>query len=330
MVEHDREIMLQSDHLIDLGPGAGEKGGEVVFNGKINDIKKIRSITSDYLFDKEEISRSSFNQIKANKKLVLSGCSGNNLKNVDLSIPLGTIVGVCGLSGSGKSSLINKTLYPILSRSFYNSTIDNLPFSNISGTKNIDKVIQINQSPIGRTPRSNPATYTGLYGLIREMFAKLPESKIRGYKAGRFSFNVKGGRCEECQGAGMKKIEMNFLPDIYVECEACNGKRFNKETLSVKLNNYSISDILNMTISDAAVVFKNYPKILSKLKVLINVGLGYIRLGQQSTTLSGGEAQRIKLATELSKRDTGKTLYIFDEPTTGLHFADIDLSLIHI
>ena len=324
VVEHDREIMLQSDHLIDLGPGAGEKGGEVVFNGKINDIKKIRSITSDYLFDKEEISRSGFNQNKANKKLVLSGCSGNNLKNVDLSIPLGTIVGVCGLSGSGKSSLINKTLYPILSRSFYNSTIDNLPFSNISGIKNIDKVIQINQSPIGRTPRSNPATYTGLYGLIREMFAKLPESKIRGYKAGRFSFNVKGGRCEECQGAGMKKIEMNFLPDIYVECEACNGKRFNKETLSVKLNNYSISDILNMTISDAAVVFKNYPKILSKLKVLINVGLGYIRLGQQSTTLSGGEAQRIKLATELSKRDTGKTLYIFDEPTTGLHFADID------
>ena len=228
------------------------------------------------------------------------------------------------MSGSGKSSLINKTLYPILSRTFYNSTTENLPYSNISGIENIDKVIQINQSPIGRTPRSNPATYTGLYGLIREMFAKLPESKIRGYKAGRFSFNVKGGRCEECQGAGMKKIEMNFLPDIYVDCEVCNGKRFNKETLTVKLNNNSISDILNMTISDASVVFKNYPKILSKLKVLVDVGLGYIRLGQQSTTLSGGEAQRIKLATELSKRDTGKTLYIFDEPTTGLHFADID------
>ena len=228
------------------------------------------------------------------------------------------------MSGSGKSSLINKTLYPILSRTFYNSTSENLPYSNISGIENIDKVIQINQSPIGRTPRSNPATYTGLYGLIREMFAKLPESKIRGYKAGRFSFNVKGGRCEECQGAGMKKIEMNFLPDIYVDCEVCNGKRFNKETLTVKLNNNSISDILNMTISDAAVVFKNYPKILSKLKVLVDVGLGYIRLGQQSTTLSGGEAQRIKLATELSKRDTGKTLYIFDEPTTGLHFSDID------
>ena len=324
VVEHDREIMLQSDHLIDLGPGAGEKGGEIVFNGKTNDIKKISSITSDYLYNEQEISRSSFFKAKNGKKLILSGCSGNNLKNVELSIPLGKIIGICGLSGSGKSSLINKTLYPILSKTFYNSTIENLPYSNISGIKNIDKVIQINQSPIGRTPRSNPATYTGLYGLIREMFARLPESQIRGYKAGRFSFNVKGGRCEECQGAGMKKIEMNFLPDIYVDCELCNGKRFNKETLTVKLNNNSISDILNMTISDAAVVFKNYPKILSKLKVLIDVGLGYIRLGQQSTTLSGGEAQRIKLATELSKRDTGKTLYIFDEPTTGLHFADID------
>ena len=324
VVEHDREIMLQSDHLIDLGPGAGEKGGEIVFNGKTNNIKKISSITSDYLFNKQEISRSSFFKTKSDGKLILSGCTGNNLKNVELSIPLGKIIGICGLSGSGKSSLINKTLYPILSRAFYSSTIENLPYSNISGINNIDKVIQINQSPIGRTPRSNPATYTGLYGLIREMFAKLPESQIRGYKAGRFSFNVKGGRCEECQGAGMKKIEMNFLPDIYVDCEVCNGKRFNKETLTVKLNNNSISDILNMTISDAAVVFKNYPKILSKLKVLIDVGLGYIRLGQQSTTLSGGEAQRIKLATELSKRDTGKTLYIFDEPTTGLHFADID------
>ena len=324
VVEHDREIMLQSDHLIDLGPGAGEKGGEIVFNGKTKDIKKISSITSDYLYNEQEISRSSFFKAKNGKKLILSGCSGNNLKNVELSIPLGKIIGICGLSGSGKSSLINKTLYPILSKTFYNSTIENLPYSNISGIKNIDKVIQINQSPIGRTPRSNPATYTGLYGLIREMFARLPEAQIRGYKAGRFSFNVKGGRCEECQGAGMKKIEMNFLPDIYVDCELCNGKRFNKETLTVKLNNNSISDILNMTISDAAVVFKNYPKILSKLKVLIDVGLGYIRLGQQSTTLSGGEAQRIKLATELSKRDTGKTLYIFDEPTTGLHFADID------
>ncbi len=324
VVEHDREIMLQSDHLIDLGPGAGEKGGEIVFNGKTNDIKKISSITSDYLFNKQEISRSSFFKSKSDGKLILSGCTGNNLKNVELSIPLGKIIGICGLSGSGKSSLINKTLYPILSRAFYSSTIENLPYSNISGINNIDKVIQINQSPIGRTPRSNPATYTGLYGLIREMFAKLPESQIRGYKAGRFSFNVKGGRCEECQGAGMKKIEMNFLPDIYVDCEVCNGKRFNKETLTVKLNNNSISDILNMTISDAAVVFKNYPKILSKIKVLIDVGLGYIRLGQQSTTLSGGEAQRIKLATELSKRDTGRTLYIFDEPTTGLHFADID------
>ena len=324
VVEHDREIMLQSDHLIDLGPGAGEKGGEIVFNGKTNNIKKISSITSDYLFNKQEISRSGFFKNKSDGKLILSGCTGNNLKNVELSIPLGKIIGICGLSGSGKSSLINKTLYPILSRAFYSSTTENLPYSKISGINNIDKVIQINQSPIGRTPRSNPATYTGLYGLIREMFAKLPESQIRGYKAGRFSFNVKGGRCEECQGAGMKKIEMNFLPDIYVDCEVCNGKRFNKETLTVKLNNNSISDILNMTISDAAVVFKNYPKILSKLKVLIDVGLGYIRLGQQSTTLSGGEAQRIKLATELSKRDTGKTLYIFDEPTTGLHFADID------
>ena len=326
VVEHDKEIMLQSDYIIDIGPGAGKNGGNIVFKGPYSQIIKSKSITADFLNGKNSIKKERYN-IKNEGFLILYGCNGNNLKNIDLKIPIGKIVGICGVSGSGKSSLINQTLYPILNNHFFNGNKESLPYKSIEGLNYIDKVIQINQSPIGRTPRSNPATYTGLYNEIRDLFSKLPESTIRGYKPGRFSFNVKGGRCEECMGAGMKKIEMNFLPDVYVECDACNGKRFNKETLSVKFKNKSISDILNMTIKDAGDLFSNYPKIVRKLNYLNKVGLGYITLGQQSTTLSGGESQRIKLATELSKRDTGKTLYIFDEPTTGLHFKDIKVFL---
>ena len=326
VVEHDKEIMLQCDHIIDIGPGAGKNGGNIIFQGSYSKILKSNSITADYLNGKKIIKK--INDCSENDNfLTLHGCKGNNLKNLKLNIPLGKIVGVCGVSGSGKSSLINQTLYPILNNHFFNGNKEPLQYKKIEGIENIDKVIQINQSPIGRTPRSNPATYTGLYNEIRDLYSKLPESTIRGYKPGRFSFNVKGGRCEECMGAGMKKIEMNFLPDVFVECDSCNGRRFNKETLSVKFKNKSISDILNMTIKDAAEVFENYPKIIRKLNYLNKVGLGYITLGQQSTTLSGGESQRIKLATELSKRDTGKTLYIFDEPTTGLHFEDIKVLL---
>ena len=326
VVEHDKEIMLQSDYIIDIGPGAGKNGGKIVFKGSYSDIINSNSITAEYLNSNKIILKKNIEN-KNDKFLILSGCNGNNLKNVTLKLPLGKIVGVCGVSGSGKSSLINQTLYPILNNHFFNGSKEPLPYKKIEGLENIDKVIQINQSPIGRTPRSNPATYTGLYNEIRDLFSKLPESSIRGYKPGRFSFNVKGGRCEECTGAGMKKIEMNFLPDVFVECDECNGKRFNKETLSVKFKNKSISDILDMTIKDAADLFTNYPKIIRKLNYLNKVGLGYITLGQQSTTLSGGESQRIKLATELSKKDTGKTMYIFDEPTTGLHFEDIKVFL---
>ena len=328
VVEHDKEIMLQSDYIIDIGPGAGKNGGHIVFNGSYSQIIKSKSITADYLNGKKDIIKHINNNNNNNGEfLLLSGCKGNNLKNIDLKLPLGKIIGICGVSGSGKSTLINQTLFPILNNHFFNGNREPLTYSKIVGLQFIDKVIQINQSPIGRTPRSNPATYTGLYNEIRDLFSKLPESSIRGYKPGRFSFNVKGGRCEDCMGGGMKKIEMNFLPDVYVECDVCNGKRFNKETLSVKFKNNSISDILNMTIKDAADLFINYPKIIRKLNYLNKVGLGYITLGQQSTTLSGGESQRIKLATELSKRDTGKTLYIFDEPTTGLHFNDIKVLL---
>ena len=326
VVEHDKEIMLQSDYIIDIGPGAGKNGGKIVFKGSYSDIINSNSITAEYLNNDKIILKKNIEN-KNDKFLILSGCNGNNLKNVTLKLPLGKIVGVCGVSGSGKSSLINQTLYPILNNHFFNGSKEPLQYKKIEGLENIDKVIQINQSPIGRTPRSNPATYTGLYNEIRDLFSKLPESSIRGYKPGRFSFNVKGGRCEECTGAGMKKIEMNFLPDVFVECDECNGKRFNKETLSVKFKNKSISDILDMTIKDAADLFTNYPKIIRKLNYLNKVGLGYITLGQQSTTLSGGESQRIKLATELSKKDTGKTMYIFDEPTTGLHFEDIKVFL---
>ena len=326
VVEHDKEIMLQSDYIIDIGPGAGKNGGKIVFKGLYSDIINSNSITAEYLNSDKIILKKNIEN-KNDKFLILSGCNGNNLKNITLKLPLGKIVGICGVSGSGKSSLINQTLYPILNNHFFNGSKEPLPYKKIEGLENIDKVIQINQSPIGRTPRSNPATYTGLYNEIRDLFSKLPESSIRGYKPGRFSFNVKGGRCEECTGAGMKKIEMNFLPDVFVECDECNGKRFNKETLSVKFKNKSISDILDMTIKDAADLFTNYPKIIRKLNYLNKVGLGYITLGQQSTTLSGGESQRIKLATELSKKDTGKTMYIFDEPTTGLHFEDIKVFL---
>ena len=326
VVEHDKEIMIQSDYIIDIGPGAGKNGGNIVFKGSYNDIIKSNTITADYLTNKRVISKNN-NKYTNEEYLYLSGCTGNNLNNIDLKLPLGKIVGICGVSGSGKSSLINQTLYPILNNHFFNGTKEPLPYKRIKGLENIDKVIQINQSPIGRTPRSNPATYTGLYNEIRDLYSKLPESTIRGYKPGRFSFNVKGGRCEECMGAGMKKIEMNFLPDVYVECDECNGKRFNKETLSVKFKNNSISDILDMTIKAAGELFTNYPKIKRKLNYLNKVGLGYITLGQQSTTLSGGESQRIKLATELSKKDTGRTMYIFDEPTTGLHFEDIKVLL---
>ena len=327
VVEHDKDIMLKSDFIVDIGPGAGKNGGNIVFNDKSENITKSSTLTAKYLNGQENILRSNKSNIEFDNFIKLVGCSGNNLKNIDIKIPIGSITGVCGVSGSGKSTLINETLYPILNKKIYNGNKIPLQYKSVEGINLIDKVIQINQSPIGKTARSNPATYTGIYNDIRELFSNLPESTIRGYKPGRFSFNVKGGRCEECMGAGMKKIEMNFLPDIYVECDDCNGKRFNTETLMVKFKGKSISEILNMTIREAALVFENYPKIIRKLNTLIDVGLGYISLGQSSTTLSGGEAQRIKLATELSKKDTGKTIFIFDEPTTGLHFEDIKLLL---
>ena len=327
VVEHDKDIMLKSDFIVDIGPGAGKNGGNIVFNDKSENITKSSTLTAKYLNGQENILRLNKSNIVFDNFIKLVGCSGNNLKNIDVKIPIGSITGVCGVSGSGKSTLINETLYPILNKKIYNGNKIPLQYKSVEGINLIDKVIQINQSPIGKTARSNPATYTGIYNDIRELFSNLPESTIRGYKPGRFSFNVKGGRCEECMGAGMKKIEMNFLPDIYVECDDCNGKRFNTETLMVKFKGKSISEILNMTIREAALLFENYPKIIRKLNTLIDVGLGYISLGQSSTTLSGGEAQRIKLATELSKKDTGKTIFIFDEPTTGLHFEDIKLLL---
>ena len=322
VVEHDKDIMLESDYIIDIGPGAGKNGGEIIFSDFSANIFKADTLTSKYLNGKENIPKI-YNDLNKNGSLEIIGCSGNNLKNINVKFPTSNIIGVCGVSGSGKSTLINETLFPILSNKFYNSSKKPLPYSEIKGLNNFDKVIQINQSPIGRTSRSNPATYTGVYNDIREIYSKLPESTLRGYKPGRFSFNVKGGRCEECLGGGLKKIEMNFLPDVYIKCEQCNGRRFNNETLSVKLRGNSISDVLSMTINEASMLFENYPRINRKLKTLIDVGLGYITLGQSSVTISGGEAQRIKLATELSKRDTGKTLFIFDEPTTGLHFEDI-------
>lgn len=323
VVEHDKDIMLASDYVIDLGPGAGKHGGELVAEGKPQAFIQSHTLTADYLRAKRQIEIPKKRRKGNGNFLELKGATGNNLKNVNLKLPLGTFCCVTGVSGSGKSSLINETLYPILRRHFYKSLKNPLPYQAIKGLEHLDKVIEIDQSPIGRTPRSNPATYTGVFTHIRKLFSDLPESKIRGYKPGRFSFNVKGGRCEVCQGSGMRTIEMNFLPDVYVECENCLGRRYNRETLEVVYKGKTIGDVLNMTVNEAVEFFQPIPKIYRKLKTLHDVGLGYITLGQQATTLSGGEAQRVKLSEELSKRDTGNTFYILDEPTTGLHFEDI-------
>ncbi len=327
VVEHDKEMILSADHVVDIGPAAGVHGGRIVAQGDPGAIGKFGTLTSDYITGKKKIEVPQQRRNDTRNFLELFGAKGNNLKDVDVRFPLGTFICVTGVSGSGKSSLINETLYPILSKTFYRSEVRPLPYESIKGLEHIDKVIEIDQSPIGRTPRSNPATYAGVFSDIRNLFAGIPEAKIRGYKPGRFSFNVKGGRCETCQGAGLRTIEMNFLPDVYVNCETCNGKRYNRETLEIRYKGRSISDVLNMTIDDAVEFFQNIPSILQKIRTLKDVGLGYITLGQQSTTLSGGEAQRVKLATELSKRDTGKTFYILDEPTTGLHFEDIRILL---
>jgi len=325
VVEHDKEMMLRADHLIDIGPGPGIHGGHIVSEGTPEQFVANNSLTADYLNGRRRIETPSIRQRrKGNGNVVeLKGVSGNNLKNIDVRFPLGTMICVTGVSGSGKSTLIHETFFPILSKYFYRSRRRSLPYREVSGIEFLDKVIEVDQSPIGRTPRSNPATYTGVFMDIRTLFAELPESKIRGYKPGRFSFNVKGGRCEGCEGAGMKLIEMDFLPDVHIPCETCKGKRYNRETLEVRYKGKSISDVLDMTVEIAVDFFSNLPKIHNKLKVLNDVGLGYITLGQHATTLSGGEAQRVKLATELSKKDTGKTFYILDEPTTGLHFQDI-------
>ncbi len=327
VVEHDKEIMERADHLIDLGPKAGKNGGEIIAEGTPKEVKKSKTITAAFLNGKVKIEVPSKRRKGNGKRLTLTNCSGNNLKGIDVKLPLGTMIGVTGVSGSGKSTLINETLYPILNKFFYKGVKEPLPYDKLKGIEHIDKVIDINQSPIGRTPRSNPATYTGVFSEIRSLFTKTPESQIRGYKPGRFSFNVVGGRCETCQGAGLKTIVMNFLPDVYVPCDDCQGKRFTRETLEIRYRNKTIDDVLNMTINEACSFFEPYPKIYRKLKTIQDVGLGYITLGQQSTTLSGGEAQRIKLAAELSKKDTGKTFYILDEPTTGLHFDDIRVLL---
>ena len=323
VVEHDEDMMKKADYVLDIGPGAGRHGGEIVSIGTYDEIIKNKTLTTDYLTGKKSIEVPQERRKGNGKTIKLKGASGNNLKNVSVEFPLGKMICVTGVSGSGKSTLINETLYPILNAHIYRGVKKPMPYKKIEGLENVDKVIDIDQSPIGRTPRSNPATYTKTFDEIRSLFAKTPEASIRGYKPGRFSFNVKGGRCETCQGGGVRVIEMNFLPDVQVECETCQGKRFNRETLEIRYKGKSISDVLNMTIEDATNFFENIPKIHRKLKTIKDVGLGYITLGQQSTTLSGGEAQRIKLASELSKRDTGNTFYILDEPTTGLHFEDI-------
>ncbi|HTF21062.1 MAG TPA: excinuclease ABC subunit UvrA [Chryseolinea sp.] len=323
VVEHDKDMMLESDYIIDIGPGAGRHGGNVVAEGDPRTFLKGNSTTARYLRGQLGITPKGNRRKGSGDKIMLTQANGNNLKNVDLKIPLGTLTCITGVSGSGKSTLIHETLFPILNGHFYNSRAVPLPHKKVDGLQHLDKVIEVDQSPIGRTPRSNPATYTGVFSDIRDLFAQLPESKIRGYKTGRFSFNVKGGRCETCEGAGLRLIEMEFLPDVYVPCETCKGKRYNRETLEVRFKGKSISDVLDMTVEEAVGFFENQPKILRKIHTLSEVGLGYISLGQHATTLSGGEAQRVKLATELSKRDTGKTFYILDEPTTGLHFQDI-------
>ncbi len=323
VVEHDKSMMLAADYIVDMGPRAGRLGGEVVFAGKPEEMLKAKTLTSAYLNGEKRIEIPARVRKGNGQFLTIYGAKGNNLKNIDVSFPLGVMICITGVSGSGKSSLITETLQPVLSQHFYRSLRDPLPYDRIEGLENIDKVVEVDQSPIGRTPRSNPATYTNVFSDIRNLFATLPEAKIRGYKPGRFSFNTAGGRCETCSGNGYKTIEMNFLPDVYVVCEDCNGKRYNRETLEVRFKGKSIADVLDMTINQAVEFFENQPSILNKIKTLQDVGLGYIKLGQSSTTLSGGESQRVKLATELSKRDTGKTLYILDEPTTGLHFEDI-------
>ncbi len=328
VVEHDKDIMLAADHLIDIGPKAGIHGGRIVSQGTPEEVLHSDSLTSQYLTDKKRIELPAQRRKGNGHELTLRGATGNNLKSVDISIPLGTFVVVTGVSGSGKSTLITETLYPILSRHcFPASKMQPMPYKSVEGLEHIDKVIEIDQTPIGRTPRSNPATYCGFFNDIRQLFAQVPEAKIRGYNAGRFSFNVKGGRCEECQGGGMRVIEMNFLPDVYVPCEKCQGKRYNRETLEIRYKGRSISDVLDMTVAEAVEYFINVPSLHRKIKTLLDVGLGYITLGQSAVTLSGGEAQRVKLATELAKKDTGKTFYILDEPTTGLHFEDIQALL---
>jgi excinuclease ABC subunit A len=349
VVEHDKDIMLSADYLIDIGPGAGRFGGQIITQGKPSDFKKADTPTANFLNSNVENSKSQTPNSNSKKlceknsansvvkkqyrkgngnKLILKGATGNNLKNVTATFPLGTFICVTGVSGSGKSTLINDTFYPILSQHVYNSKTNPMPFKSIEGLEHVDKVIEIDQSPIGRTPRSNPATYCNFFNDVRQLFSIIPEAKIRGYKPGRFSFNVKGGRCEQCEGGGMKVIEMNFLPDVHVHCERCNGKRFNRETLEIRYRGKSISDVLEMTVSEATDFFKMIPSLYRKVKTLEEVGLGYITLGQSAVTLSGGEAQRVKLATELSKKDTGKTIYILDEPTTGLHFQDIQMLLL--
>ena len=330
VVEHDKDTMLNADYLVDIGPGAGRHGGEVVFAGTPAETKTGHSITCDYLngIRQIEVPKTRRKPMEG-EYLIIKGAKGHNLKDVDLQLPLGVMVCVTGVSGSGKSTLINETLSPILSQKFYRSVKEPLPYDSIEGLEKIDKIIQIDQAPIGRTPRSNPATYTKVFDDIRKLYGELPESKIRNYKAGRFSFNVKGGRCEACKGAGVRVIEMNFLPDVTVLCEECQGKRYNRETLEVRYKGKSINDVLNMTINEAVEFFENIPSIIQKIRTLKDVGLGYLTLGQASTTISGGEAQRVKLATELAKRDTGKTLYVLDEPTTGLHFEDIKV-LMHV
>ncbi|MBO5455536.1 MAG: excinuclease ABC subunit UvrA [Muribaculaceae bacterium] len=327
VVEHDKDIMLEADHIVDIGPKAGRKGGEVVFSGTPDEMLSTETLTAQYLNGKMKIPVRETSRKGTGKRIVLRGASGNNLKDVDLTIPLGKLVCVSGVSGSGKSSLINATLQPILSQKFYRSHTAPLPFKKIEGIENIDKIVTVDQSPLGKSPRSNPATYTGVFTAIRDLFSNLSEAKIRGYRPGRFSFNVAGGRCETCSGNGYKTIEMNFLPDVLVPCETCGGKRYNRETLEVRFKGKSIADVLDMTINQAVEFFAGIPNILSKIKVLQDIGLGYIKLGQPSSTLSGGENQRVKLATELSRRDTGNTLFILDEPTTGLHFDDIRVLL---
>ena len=339
VVEHDEQMMREADWIVDIGPKAGRLGGNVLFSGTPEDLLKTDTLTARYLNGKRTVTdvtvgpseglldRSAVRPATPVRFITLSGCTGNNLKNVTVKIPLGQMVCVTGVSGSGKSTLINQTLYPILSQKFYRSKTAPLPYKSIEGVQFIDKIINVDQSPIGRTPRSNPATYTNVFNDIRDLFAQLPEAKIRGWKAGRFSFNAKGGRCEECMGNGYKTIQMHFMPDVYVPCEVCGGQRYNRETLEVRWKGKTIADILEMTVNQAVEFFEPQPKILRKIKTIQDVGLGYIKLGQSSTSLSGGESQRIKLATELSRPSTGKTLYILDEPTTGLHFEDIRVLL---